>query len=177
VDATVSAPALVRGLFARLPGNGNELVLFDINRMAHMEPIMKWQPGEMLAALRASPNRTFGLGLVTNREDASLDVVYSRKAPGQEEIARTDLGLSWPTGVYSLSHVALPFPPDDPLYGGPGHAQSPGIYLGEIALRGEKGVLYVPPAEMLRMRWNPFFPFVEEKILEFLQLKNQPEAP
>jgi hypothetical protein len=30
--------------------------------------------------------------------------------------------------------------------------------------------LLVPAAEMLRMRWNPFYPFVEHKVLEFLGL-------
>jgi hypothetical protein len=72
--------------------------------------------------------------------------------------------------VYSLSHVALPFPPDDPLYGGEGRAKSPGIHLGDLALRGERDVLLVPAAEMLRMRWNPFYPFLEHKVLEFLGL-------
>jgi alpha-beta hydrolase superfamily lysophospholipase len=61
VDATVSTPALVRNLFDRLPQGGHELVLFDINRMAEMEPIMTSDPsrcragsaGQSAAALRA----------------------------------------------------------------------------------------------------------------------------
>jgi hypothetical protein len=82
-----------------------------------------------------------------------------------------DLGLSWPgEHYYSLTHVALPFPPDDPLYGGEGGNNSPGIYLGDIALRGERGVLKIPADEMLRLRWNPFYPFLEQKVLEFFEL-------
>ena len=54
VDATVTAPALVNNLFDRLPaisseqGNSHqihhELVLFDINRYAEIEPMMKDNP-------------------------------------------------------------------------------------------------------------------------------------
>ena len=40
VDATVSTPALVEGLFGRLPAGDHELVLFDINRLAESrEPV------------------------------------------------------------------------------------------------------------------------------------------
>ncbi len=54
VDATVTAPALVHNLFERLPAVAlmqrssqplpNELVLFDINRYAEIEPLMKDNP-------------------------------------------------------------------------------------------------------------------------------------
>lgn len=44
VNATVSAPALVEGLFTRLPAGGHELVLFDINREAEIELLMKSNP-------------------------------------------------------------------------------------------------------------------------------------
>ena len=77
-------------------------------------------------------------------------------------------GLEWPAGMYSLSHVALPFPPDDPLYGGPKAKTSPGISLGNLSLRGEKGALKVPPQDMLRQRWNPFYTIIESKTLNFL---------
>ena len=55
VDATVSTPALVEGLFERLPAGDHELVLFDINRMAEIEPIMRSDPiGEIQALLGRS---------------------------------------------------------------------------------------------------------------------------
>ncbi len=81
-----------------------------------------------------------------------------------------DLGLSWPEDVYSLSHVAIPFPPDDPLYGGRPAERSPGLRLGDLALRGERGVLQIPASDMLRLRWNPFYPYVEARTLAFLGL-------
>ena len=73
--------------------------------------------------------------------------------------------MRWPHEVYSLSHVALPFPPDDPVYGGPNAGKSPGIQLGDIALRGEKGVLQVSGTDMLRLRWNPFHDYVAKRIV------------
>jgi hypothetical protein len=80
------------------------------------------------------------------------------------------LGLAWPEGLYSLAHVALPFSPDDPIYGGMAPDKSPGIHLGALALRGERGVLQIPSSEMLRLRWNPFYPYVEERVLAWLAL-------
>jgi len=80
------------------------------------------------------------------------------------------IGLSWPKDIYSLTHVALPFPPQDTLYGGHPQDKSPGIQLGAISLRGERSVLQIPAADMLRLHWNPFYPYVELRVLEFLGL-------
>jgi alpha-beta hydrolase superfamily lysophospholipase len=176
VDATVSVPELVNGLFNRLAGNGHELVLFDINHMANIEPLLKWDPSTILAALKADPDRIYTLSLLSNRIDSSRDVVVTRQRPGQEKTSVADSGLMWPDGLYSLAHIALPFPPDDPLYGGRGGAKSPGIHLGNIALRGERGVLQISPSDMLRLRWNPFYPYLEKRLLGFLELDEQKGA-
>ena len=176
VDATVSAPDLVNGLFSRIPQGGHELVLFNINGVADIEPILKWDPAEMFEALQKIQDRAFTLSLVTNKNALSTEVVLASLAPGGDDSVYTELGLSWPDDVYSLTHVALPFPPEDSLYGGQGNSESPGIHLGDIALRGERGVLHIPPSEMLRLRWNPFYPFLEDKVLEFFNLEARPEG-
>ena len=82
---------------------------------------------------------------------------------------------AWPRGVFSLSHVALPFPPDDPIYGGPQALAAPGrvpgqgpIVLGAITLLGERGMLQVPDGFFLRLRFNPFFAYVDERTRDFL---------
>jgi len=62
--------------------------------------------------------------------------------------------------LFALSHVALPFPPDDPLYGEYPARTGSGLHLGDIALRGERGVLRISASERLRLRWNPFFPYL-----------------
>jgi alpha-beta hydrolase superfamily lysophospholipase len=169
VDATVSTPALVEGLFARLPKGGHELVLFDINRVAGMGPLLAWDPGPIVQALQDDPGRTFTVSLLSNAKDQGPGLAIYAKRPG-EVAAASDPGLSWPAGVYSLSHVALPFPPDDALYGGQPRDEGPGLRLGNTALRGERGVIEVPATELMRLRWNPFYPYVEARTLGFLGL-------
>ncbi len=141
VDATVLAPALVDKLFNRLPGDAHELVLFDINRMAGIEPVLRWSPAEMLRALQSALKPSYRLDLVTNRAPGDPAVVVQSRIGGKRMPADRELGLAWPDDVYSLSHVALPFPASDPLYGGRPDRPSPGIQLGDMAFRGERGVL------------------------------------
>ena len=179
VDATVSAPALIHGLFDRLPAGGHELVLFNINKVADIGPLLKWDPSEMFGLLQKNPGRTFTLSLVTNKSEDSMDVMIVIQPYGQDETIDIDLGMSWPEDVYSLTHVALPFPPDDPLYGardGPRESDFH-VHLGDIAMRGERGVLKVPADEMLRLRWNPFYPFLEQKVMEFFSLETPANSP
>jgi hypothetical protein len=80
------------------------------------------------------------------------------------------LAWQWPAGVHSLSHIALPFPVDDPLYGVSDDVASPGIALSKITLHGERGVINIPAPEMLRLKYNPFYPYLEQRVLTFLQL-------
>jgi len=172
VDATVSTPALARGLFARLPAGGHELVLFDINRRAEIEPILISNPTAVLQALQAIPDPVYTLSVVTNENPQTLRVVVRTRHPGEDTFTEWHSGMAWPGGLYSLAHVALPFPEDDELYGGRPRGDNP-LTLGDIALRGERGVLKISAADILRLRWNPFYPFVEGKVLGFLELTNE----
>ena len=167
VDATVSTPALIEGLFERLPAGGHELVLFDINKMADIDQIMNWDPAEVIRAIDRDPDRVFTLSIVSNYGADSPAVSVRTKHPDEAAPSDAALGISWPGDLYSMSHVALPFPPDDPVYGGLSPGKSPGIHLGDIALRGERGVLQISPAEMLRLRWNPFYDYMQARVLEF----------
>ncbi|NVK40298.1 MAG: alpha/beta fold hydrolase [Oceanospirillaceae bacterium] len=170
VDATVSTPALVSGLFDRLPAAEHELVLFDINHNANIEPIMRADTDAVLRLLQTDEDRPYILSLVSNEPSRGDTVMVSRTAPADAIGSETPLDIGWPEDLYSLSHVALPFPPQDPLYGGPDAAESPGIRLGDFALLGERGVLQIPAAEMLRLRWNPFYRYLEKRVLDFLAL-------
>ena len=170
VDATVSAPALVRDLFARLPEGGHELVVFDLNRMADIEPLLKKDPKDEFPRLRDDPARAYTISLVSNETDQSERVIVRQWKPREATFTKIDIGLTWPAGLYSLAHVALPFREDDPVYGGAPPEGSPGIHLGSLALRGEKGVLQVPAADMLRLRWNPFYPYLEQRALDHVHV-------
>ena len=78
------------------------------------------------------------------------------------------LNLTWPAGVISLSHVALPFPPDDPLYGQGPPGKEGVIFLGQMAIQGERGLLKIPSDFLMRLRFNPFYIFLETRVLEWL---------
>jgi alpha-beta hydrolase superfamily lysophospholipase len=174
VDATVSAPALVQGLFERLPKGGHELVLFDLNEVVQVEGMLKQDPRPAVDELFARTDLAFTISFVTNKEDTSRDVVVHRRGAGGEPVAVSDLGIAWPEGIYSLAHIALPFPPDDPVYGGKDALESPGIQIGNLVLRGENGVLRIPAADILRVHWNPFHSYMERRMLEFMQLAPSP---
>ena len=171
VDATVSAPALIKGLLGRLPPGGNELVLFDINASVGMEHLYKWRPAEMVDALRRGGDQHYSLSLVSNAHDPGGAVTERRWIADGSAHTETALNLSWPDGVYSLSHVALPIPPQDPLYGGDPQGPDTELQLGDLAFRGERGVLQISSDAMLRLRWNPFYAYQERKILGFLDLE------
>ena len=75
---------------------------------------------------------------------------------------------SWPRGVISLSHVALPFPPDDPLYGAERPDDSGQLYLGQLAIRGERGLMLLSSDWLLRLRHNPFYAVQEKRIIDWV---------
>ncbi|MCP3904264.1 MAG: alpha/beta hydrolase [Planctomycetes bacterium] len=170
VDATVSAPALVNGLFQRLPSGDHELVEFDVNRLTQIEHLLKNDPRPAIEKLLETPNLPFGVTLVTNSSETSRAAVARRRGVGATDVNVIELGLQWPERVYSLSHVALPFRPDDMVYGGPDAKESPGIQLGNIVLRGERGALLVNSGSLLRIHWNPFHEYVVARTLEFMEL-------
>lgn len=167
VDATVIARAVVTGLFDRLPASSlpHELVIFDANRFFEAQGLISKQIGMDIAS---GPPRAYSVGIVTNRDAASFEAVLVARAAGASEPTTTPLGLLWPDEVYSLSHIALPFSPDDPLYGDDPLAQNPGIRLGRLALHGENGALSIPPTMMTRQRWNPFHSYMAQRISDFI---------
>jgi len=173
VDATVSTPALVKGLFARLPENGHELVLFDINRYVHIEPLMVKDPTAAVAAVLKDPDTTFDLRLLSNESEASKRIAVKYRRAGQSKVAITTTAMRWPEDVYSLSHIALPIPVTDALYGYRPSEQSPGVSLGKLALYGEHGLLRIPASDLLRQRWNPFYPYLEKRVQDFMNLDQE----
>jgi len=170
VDATVSTRALIDSLFSRLSPNGHRLVLFDINRRIGIEPLLKTDPADTFADVLQQKNRPYTLSIIT-RTPGNPEAVMRTRSENQVEARQTDTGIQWPAEVYSLSHIALPFPADDPLYGPQGRSPENAVQLGDFASRGERGVLLVPPGDMLRLRWNPFYPLIEQALLNFTELE------
>ena len=166
VDATVLARALLDRLFDRLELGGHQLVVFDINRMYAAQGLIK-SPID-LDSLLNGPARSYGISIVTNRDGASSAVILRERSAGKTSSTTREVGLSWPDDVYSLSHIALPFAPDDPLYGHDDRSENPGVRLGRLALRGENRTLAIPTTAMTRQHWNPFFPLMSDHIRAFV---------
>jgi len=170
VDSTVRTDAIVDRLYARLDPGQHELVLFDINRRALMRHFLKFDSQKLIERLWNDNNRSYNLTLITNLSDNSPEIVARVREAGDDKIHLYNLGLQWPQGIYSLSHVAVPFPPDDPVYGNGKDGQSlHGINLGALELRGETNMMRVSVNTLIRLRYNPFFPYMEERIIDTLQ--------
>jgi alpha-beta hydrolase superfamily lysophospholipase len=172
VDATVPPVASLTRLFSHVRENGaaSELVLFDANRAAGVRGLLSPSVDALLSLAREQTRFPFALTLVTNAGTGSPVVERLRRAPNELDVLRTPLSLAWPPGIYSLSHVAIPFPSDDPAYGLSESPVGPPFPFGALDLKGERGALVIPDRLLTRLRCNPFFDVVAEEIAEFLGL-------
>jgi len=165
VDSTVSTPAVVSGLFDRLGDGGHELVLFDINRAAYVGPLLRRSAGTALDSLLPSASRRYRTTVVANRAPGDPATEVRSWPSGAMTPEIEPLGIDYPRNLFSLSHIALPFPPSDGLYGtDPDPADDQGVALGVLAARGENGQLAVAPASLMRLSSNPFFPWMLGRI-------------
>lgn len=177
IDATVSAGAVIDSFLKHLGADGHELVLFDINRFAAKNTLLIDDPGLLSDRLMAEGNLPFIFTLVTNENPQSRQVIARRKAPFSTVAPETKrLDLSWPAEVISLSHVALPIPPDDPLYGERLPEDDKVLFLGQMAIRGERGLLKISSDWLLRLRYNPFYDFLESRTLGWLDDAHERQA-
>ena len=169
VDATVSTTAVIDRLLSHFSDNGNELVLFDINRSAVKSILLVSDPGPLTNLLMNDASLPFAITLIANENLESANVVAHYKPPNSQDILTTEsLGLAWPASVISLSHVALPFSPDDPLYGRIPPEHDDVIYLGQVQIRGERGLLRISSDWLIRLRYNPFYSVLETRALDWV---------
>lgn len=178
VDFTVSTRAIVTALYAQLPANGSELVLFDINHSAKFGPLMRPGIRTLMARTLSRPPRNYRTTVITNQGSASGEIVERTVEAGSTIETVRPLALRFPLGVYSLSHLALPFPVTDSLYGlqPDPSGEDYGIQLGALAMRGERGVLIVTMDSLARVSSNPFFPYLLERVEEGISGAARPLA-
>ncbi len=139
------------GLFDQLSANGSELVVFDINQAASFRPLFKPSSWTATSALLPVAQRRYGVTIITNASEHSFSTVAKITPAGSTRETVVPLAQAWPQDVYSLSHVAVPFPPDDDLYGREPRVKNRyGISLGTIALWGETSVLSVGKEALMR---------------------------
>ena len=161
VDATTPPRALINTLLKRLAPNGHELVLFDVNRNAVDMGFLKQSSHTIVEEMMTS-RLPFTVSLVTNGTENDGSVEIREKKETTVTVKQIPTKMFWPTGIYSLSHVALPFPPTDAVYGiTPGKSFS----LGNLEPKGEKGVLQIPASNLLRLRSNPFYDILEQRVI------------
>jgi len=177
VDNTVSASAIVTLLYDRLADNGSDLVVYDINSDNTLLQLMRGEPVDPATYFQAMAPLNFGMTILQNRDRDDLVVDTLSMQSGATEAVITPTEYAWPRGVFSLSHIALPFPADDLVYGnGSGNIDGEDmIAFGALAPRGESGVMRLSSAYFLRMRYNPFFDFQQRFMIEWLDsLRGEP---
>jgi alpha-beta hydrolase superfamily lysophospholipase len=174
-DSTVLTRAVIDKLYHRLESNGSELVVLDINRLSRLEPFLVTDYKNLLPALEKSIELPYRLTIITNASADSPKVIEKTKGPRTKRFSSTNLRLKWPADVYSLSHVAVPFCPDDWVYGEKDSGRKGyDLRLGSIAPRGERNLLRIPKGKLMRLRYNPFFDYVEKRLRKTISAELKP---
>nr|WP_169050478.1 alpha/beta hydrolase [Brenneria salicis]NMN92765.1 alpha-beta hydrolase superfamily lysophospholipase [Brenneria salicis ATCC 15712 = DSM 30166]RBP63742.1 alpha-beta hydrolase superfamily lysophospholipase [Brenneria salicis ATCC 15712 = DSM 30166]RLM31027.1 hypothetical protein BHG07_07435 [Brenneria salicis ATCC 15712 = DSM 30166] len=167
MDFTVSTRAVITAFYDLLPANGSQLVLFDVNRTISFGLLLRDSANNAISHLLPPAPRRYDTTVITNASPDSAQAIAFDVAAGMTRESSRDLAIDYPPDVYSLSHIALPFPDSDSLYGR--FSQNPhefGLPLGMIAARGERSALVVDLDTLLRLSSNPFFPYLIQRIEE-----------
>ena len=161
VDATVEPSAPINDLLLKLPNRNHQLVLFDVNQAAQAKGYLK-QTHQALLAQLTNQALPFNYTLISNPNGSNTVSALLRPA-GSLQWSERMLDLFWPDDVYSLSHVALPIRETDVIYGRQ-RADNAAMHLGSGGSLGERGAFIVSMDQLSRLRYNPFYPYVAERI-------------
>ncbi len=166
VDSTIVVPKLITSLFDRLTLESSELVLFDINRMDKLANLFNRTFEKAIFSKLKQTDLPFVLSVLKNASPESGQIVFETRDGKKWQVTTTD--LSWPVGVVSLSHLAVPIPPDDPIYGTKEATAASGLSLGTLSVRAEPSALLISDSLFFRCRNNPFYAFMEDHIVKWL---------
>lgn len=170
VDSSVATRAVGRDLYGRLPANGSELVLFDINRVGAISSLVRPEINLLMRDLLNPDRDEYAITVISNQSKETLTVSEFHKPARSRDVRERALDLAWPVNFFSLSHVALPFPPDDMIYGYL-DPSAPSLYprIGLAQGLGENGALAVPASLFTRARANPFFDYMAQRLTATIQ--------
>lgn len=170
IDNTVSSKAVVSRLYDRLSPGSSELVVYDVNRNSTIVHLMREMPNDPIEFFEQTGPHPYKVTILRNTSPQDLSISTASMNAGESSFDIKDTTLAWPLGIYSLSHIAIPFPSIDPLYGDgkSAGANDASVVLGAIAPRGELGVLSLSSDYFLRTRYNPFFAFQARYATEWL---------
>lgn len=166
VDDTVNTRAALE-FVEKIPGMGHELVVYDVNQNEDIVELMISEPDDLIDIMETEAPFAFHISLLTNESAGSQKMRLVELTASSTELVSKAMDLEWPEEVYSLSHIALPFAPDDPVYGD--GINNRYFTLGTLAPRGERNVMNLSPEYFLRLRSNPFYSFQEHKISAWLE--------
>ena len=114
LDSTVSTRAVVRTLFAHLPANGSELVLFDINRNARLGPLLRRSTNGrvigLTSAVAENPRAYWGAYAASK---AALEVLLDCYAQETRNISKVRVAIVNP-GATRTAMRAKAYPGEDP---------------------------------------------------------------
>jgi alpha-beta hydrolase superfamily lysophospholipase len=166
-DFTVSTPAVMSSLYDKLPENGSEVVLFDVNRSVRFRTFLRVASYTALSRLLRIGPQNYRTTVIANASQDSAHMVERSVYAGEVQMRVKPLDIDYPQDIFSLSHVAIPFPITDALYGiAPDDSENFNENLGTLAPRGERGTLILTLDSMFRIASNPFFPYLLQRIDE-----------
>ncbi|WP_336777705.1 alpha/beta hydrolase [Pantoea sp. USHLN256] len=177
LDSTVSTRAVVNSFYRYLPDNGSELVIFDVNQAANLRALFRPALYSAVSNLLPPAPRRYASTVITNASASTYETV-ARITPADETQERVrSLHAAWPQDTYSLSHIAVPFPLSDSLYGRqPTEKNRYGISFGTISLRGETASLIVGLDTLMRNTSNPFYDFMMLQIKGRIDCSSQADV-
>lgn len=170
-DTTVSTVAVISNLYAYLPKNGSELVLFIINRSPAYGPVVQSALSLLTNQILPAPPRKYSVTLISNQPGIDDRATLATISAGETEERSGDLKVHFPSSFLSLPHFAVPTPVYDPLYGlepRKGTEKDYGVNLGLIAAGVKQESQLVNPDLLFRLGSNPFFPYMLERIDKIL---------
>jgi alpha-beta hydrolase superfamily lysophospholipase len=166
-DFTVSTPAVMSLLYDKLPENGSEVVLFDLNRSVRFRTFLRVASYTALSRLLRIGPQNYRTTVIANASPDTAHTVERSVYADETQTRVKPLDIDYPQDIFSLSHVAIPFPITDALYGiAPDDSENFNENLGTLAPRGERGTLILTLDSMFRIASNPFFPYLLQRIDE-----------
>ena len=140
-------------------------MVYDVNTAAHVDLLFRDRARLAIERMLTPPPRAYRVVVVGNATPGRAAAAERVTEAGATDETVRALGVDYPVDVYSMSHIAVPFPPHDGLYGShPDPDDDFGISLGTIATRGETGMLVVGLDTLLRNSSNPFYGAMAAKI-------------
>lgn len=159
-DATVDATESFQ-VIQDIGNEEGEIVIVDANRKYNNFYKEKVKKTDFSSRIEESQilSDVVMLSNYKNKESNKIEVI--RFSNGSEKVEDTGKDIEWREFTFSLAHVSIPISPENPIYGR-------SSLMGNLNIKGEKGIVSVPTDMLIRLRYNEFFDYmkgnIEEKI-------------